>query len=107
MLKFLFFYLLFNDDKKTQRILMTLIEEIDSIKKKIEQREWFLAELNNFELKYGMITKDFVEKWISNEIPEPEEHALLEEFLEWEGLFESLQNVENELRDIEERIKTS
>ena len=86
---------------------MTLIEEIDTIKKKIELREWFLGELKNFELKYGMTTNDFVEKWTSNEIPEPEDHVLLEEFLEWEGLFESLQNVENELRDIEKRIKTS
>lgn len=86
---------------------MTLIEEIDSIKKKIEQREWFLGELNKFELKYGMTTKEFVKKWTSNEIPEPEDHVLLEEFLEWEGLFESLQNVDNELRDIEKRIKSS
>ena len=54
-----------------------------------------------------MTTKEFVKKWTSNEIPEPEDHVLLEEFLEWEGLFESLQNVENELRDIEKRIKSS
>jgi len=54
-----------------------------------------------------MTTKEFKEKWVSNEIPEPEDHELLEEFLEWEGLSESLQNVENELNEIEKRIKES
>ncbi|MHA1488951.1 MAG: hypothetical protein ACTSRI_04775 [Promethearchaeota archaeon] len=86
---------------------MTLIEEIDTIQKKFILREWVLRELKNFESKYGMTTKDFVEKWTSNEIPEPEEHVLLEEFLEWDGLFESLQKVENELKEIEKRIKES
>ncbi len=86
---------------------MTLIEEIDLIKKKIDLREWVLGELQIFEAKYGMITKDFVEKWTSNEIPEPEDHILLEEFLEWEGLSKSLENVENELKQIEKRIKES
>ncbi len=86
---------------------MTLIEEIDLIKKKIDIREWVLQELQIFESKYGMITKDFVEKWTSNEIPEPEDHILLEEFLEWEGLSKSLENVDNELRQIEKRIKES
>lgn len=86
---------------------MTLIEEIDLIKKKIDLREWVLEELQIFESKYGMITKDFVEKWTSNEIPEPEDHILLEEFLEWEGLSKSLENVDNELKQIEKRIKES
>jgi hypothetical protein len=86
---------------------MTLIEEIDLIKKKIDIREWVLQELQIFESKYGMITKDFVEKWTSNEIPEPEDHILLEEFLEWEGLSKSLENVDNELKQIEKRIKES
>ena len=54
-----------------------------------------------------MTTREFVEKWKSKEIPEPEDHILLEEFLEWEGLFESLQNVEDELKQIEKRIKES
>jgi len=86
---------------------MTLIEEMDIIKKKFSLREWVLGELKEFELKYGMTTKDFVEKWISNEILDPEDHVLLQEFLEWEGLAESLDNVENELRAIEKRIKES
>lgn len=86
---------------------MTLIEEIDLIKKNIDLREWVLEELQIFESKYGMITKDFVEKWTSNEIPEPEDHILLEEFLEWEGLSKSLENVDNELKQIEKRIKES
>ena len=86
---------------------MTLIEEIDLIKKKIDLREWVLQELQIFESKYGMITEDFVEKWTSNEIPEPEDHNLLEEFLEWEGLSKSLENVDNELKQIEKRIKES
>ena len=86
---------------------MTLIEEIDLIKKKIDLREWVLQELQIFESKYGMITEDFVEKWTSNEIPEPEDNILLEEFLEWEGLSKSLENVDNELKQIEKRIKES
>ncbi|MFO8019043.1 MAG: hypothetical protein R6U96_10430, partial [Promethearchaeia archaeon] len=60
-----------------------------------------------FESKFGMKTKRFVEKWNAKEIPEPEDHQLLEEFLEWQGLFESLQDVENELNAIEKRIKES
>ena len=86
---------------------MTLIEEIDIIQKKFNLRECVLSELKNFESKYGMTTKDFVEKWTSNEIPEPEEHSLLQEFLEWEGLSISLQKVESELKEIEKRIKES
>jgi len=86
---------------------MTLIEEIDIIQKKFNLREWVLSELKNFESKYGMTTRDFIEKWTSNEIPEPEENALLQEFLEWEGLSISLQKVENELKEIEKRIKES
>ena len=84
---------------------MTLIEEIDIIQKKFNLREWVLNELKNFESKYGMTTKDFIEKWTINEIPEPEEHDLLQEFLEWEGLSISLQKVESELKEIEKRIK--
>ncbi|KKL76106.1 hypothetical protein LCGC14_2048200 [marine sediment metagenome] len=86
---------------------MTLIEEIDIIQKKFNLREWVLNELKNFESKYGMTTKDFIEKWTINEIPEPEEHDLLQEFLEWEGLSISLQKVESELKEIEKRIKES
>ena len=86
---------------------MTLIEEIDLLKKKIDLREWVLEELKAFESKYGMTTREFVEKWISKEIPEPVDHILLEEFLEWEGLSESLRNVEDELKQIEKRIKES
>ena len=86
---------------------MTLIEEIDIIQKKFNLREWVLNELKNLESKYGMTTKDFIEKWTINEIPEPEEHDLLQEFLEWEGLSISLQKVESELKEIEKRIKES
>lgn len=84
---------------------MTLIEEIETIKKKINLREWLISELEKFEVKFGMKTEDFIEKWKSNIIPEPEDHSLLEEFLEWEGLSESLQKVDNELNEIEKRIK--
>ena len=86
---------------------MTLIEEIDIIQKKFNLREWVLNELKNFESKYGMTTKDFIEKWTINEIPEPEEHDLLQEFLEWEELSISLQKVESELKEIEKRVKES
>ncbi len=86
---------------------MTLIEELEIIKKKIKLREWILSELKTYEAKYGITSKDFLEKWNSNIIPEPEDNSLLEEFLEWEGLTESLQKVESELKEIEKRIKES
>lgn len=86
---------------------MTLIEESDTIKKKISLRDWVLSELKQFESKYGMKTREFINKWRLKEIPEPEEHSLLEEFLEWEGLSDTLADVEKELRDIEKRIKES
>jgi len=86
---------------------MTLIEESNIIKKKINLREWLPGELNKFEAKYGMETNDFINKWRVNKIPEPEDPELLAEFLEWEGLFESLEKVEIELNEIEKRIKES
>lgn len=86
---------------------MVLIEEQDNILKKFSLKEWLLVELIEFESKYGMKTEEFVNKWNSRGIPEPEDQKLLEKFLEWEGLFLSLQNVENELKEIENRIKES
>lgn len=86
---------------------MTLIEEIDTIKKKINLRDYLLDEIGKIEAKYGLSTKDFIEKWKSRKIPEPEDHIILEEFLEWEGLSESLEKVENELKELEKRIRES
>ena len=86
---------------------MTIIEQIDVLKQKISQRDWILDELKQFEIKYGLSTKDFIEKWRSRKIPEPEDHIILEAFLEWEGLFESLEKIENELKDLEKRIRES
>ncbi|MHA1325595.1 MAG: hypothetical protein ACTSRL_22615 [Candidatus Helarchaeota archaeon] len=86
---------------------MTIIEEINEIKKKISLREWIINELGKFESKFGISTKDFIKKWRSKKIPEPEDHMVLEEFLEWEGLLESLEKVDNELKDIENRIRES
>lgn len=80
---------------------MTIIERINFIKERISLREWLLNELNKFEKKYGMKTVEFVSKWLTRSIPEPEEHEILEEFLEWEGLAESLEKVEKELKEIE------
>jgi hypothetical protein len=33
-------------------------------------------------------------------IPEPEDHEILEDFLEWEGLLQSLNQIEEELKDL-------
>jgi hypothetical protein len=84
---------------------LTLIEEIEIIKEKITLREWILGELKKYESKYGILTTEFVYNWRNKKIPEPEEHMILEEFLEWEGLFESLEKVENELKELEKRIR--
>jgi len=86
---------------------LTTIEEINEIKKKIRLREWLINDLEKFESKFGLSTKEFVEKWRLKKIPEPEDHTVLEEFLEWEGLSESLEKVDNELKDIENRIRES
>lgn len=86
---------------------ITILEEIDEIKKKIDHRSWVLAELKTMELKYGLSTDAFIEKWRSNKIPEPEDHDTLEDFLEWEGLQESLEKVETELKEFENRIRKS
>ncbi|MHA1381785.1 MAG: hypothetical protein ACTSRG_25730 [Candidatus Helarchaeota archaeon] len=51
---------------------LTILEEIDDIKKKIDYRNWVLGELKKFEAKYGLNTGGFIEKWRSNKIPEPE-----------------------------------
>ena len=86
---------------------VTILEEIDEIRKKIDHRSWVLGELKAFEMKYGLTTGAFVEKWRSSKIPEPEEHVILEEFLEWEGLAESLEKVETEFKELENRIRKS
>ncbi|MGQ4915224.1 MAG: hypothetical protein ACP6IU_10865 [Candidatus Asgardarchaeia archaeon] len=86
---------------------MALLEEINALKKKISLREWLLNELKKYEKKYGMSTASFVKKWRSGSIPEPEKHELLEEFLDWDALAESLEKVEHELKEIEKRIKES
>ena len=86
---------------------MTIFEVIDEIKEKIDYRNWVLTELKRFEAKYGLITVDFIEKWQTNKIIEPEDHITLEEFLEWDGLAESLTKVENELKELEDRIRAS
>ncbi len=86
---------------------LTILEEIDEIKKKIDYRSWVLDQLKKFEAKYGIPTNIFISKWRSKRIPEPEDHIILEEFLEWEGLAESLEKVENELKEVENRIRES
>jgi len=88
-------------------ILLTLIEELEVLKKEIDLRDWILGELKRFEAKYGISTKEFIEKWRAQKIPEPEDYKLLEEFLEWEGLFESLEKVDEELKELERRIRES
>ena len=86
---------------------MSILKEIDTLKKKITLREWLIEKLKKFENKYGMNTKEFLEKWRNGSIPEPENTKQLEEFLEWEGLADSLADVERELIEIENRIKKS
>ena len=86
---------------------MTIIEKIDTLKQKISLRDWLLLELKKLEDKFGLSTNEFIDKWKKNTIPEPEDPDTLEDFLEWEGLFESLEKVEKELKEFEKRIKES
>ena len=90
-----------------QVIRLTLIEELEIIKKKIDLRDWILGELKRFESKYGISTTDFTEKWKLKKIPEPDDYKILEEFLEWDGLSESLDKVDRELEALEKHIKES
>lgn len=86
---------------------MTLIEELEVIKKEIDLREWIMGELKRFESKYGISTNEFTEKWKLKRIPEPDDYKILEEFLEWDGLSESLERVDKELKALENQIKES
>ena len=86
---------------------MTLIEELEVIKKKIDLRDWIMGELGRFEVKYGISTNEFTEKWKLKKIPEPDDYKILEDFLEWDGLSESLENVDKELKELEKHIKES
>lgn len=86
-------------------IHLTLIEELEELKKKISLRDWVLGELQKFEAKYGSSTNEFIEKWRVGKIPEPEDYKVLEEFLEWDGLAESLEKVDEDLKELENHIK--
>jgi len=77
------------------------------IKKEIDLREWIMGELKRFESKYGISTNEFTEKWKLKRIPEPDDYKILEEFLEWDGLSESLERVDKELKALENQIKES
>jgi len=86
---------------------MPTLKEHDILKKKISLRNWLLERLKKFETRYSMSTKKFLEKWRSGKISEPESNEQLEDFLEWEGLANSLAEVEEELIEIEKRIRKS
>ncbi|MHA1798806.1 MAG: hypothetical protein ACTSVY_10220 [Candidatus Helarchaeota archaeon] len=84
---------------------MTLTEELSELKKKITLREWLLEQLKECEAKYGLTTESFIKKWKAGKLPEPEENDVLEDFLEWEGLSESLEQLESELRVFEKHTR--
>jgi len=86
---------------------MTLAEEIQAIRNKLETRDWLANELKQKEEHFGLDTADFLAKWRAGEIPEPDDPDLLSEFQAWEGLARSLERVEAELKDIEDRLGTS
>ncbi len=86
---------------------LTLIDELNGLKKQISRRDWILDELSQFENKYGLSTQEFIKNWSCGAIPEPADHHILEDFLEWSGLAESLEKVENELKGLEEHIRKS
>jgi len=88
-------------------IFLSLMKVIDTLRKKIELRDWILNELEKYEEKFGLDSKEFAIKWQKGEIPEPDNHELLEEFLEWDALVEALEKIEEELKEIEKRIKES
>lgn len=83
---------------------LTIFEETNESKKKWDLRKWVIGELKKFEMKYGLGTDEFTEKWRSNIIPEPENQVILEDFLEWDGLTETFEKFENKLKELEEKF---
>ncbi len=77
------------------------------IRKKLDLKEWTLKELNLKEQVFGMTTKEFVEKWRAGVIPEPEDSNLLADFQEWDGLAETFEEVEGELKRVEECLRAN
>jgi len=70
---------------------------IEQAKELISKREWLRQRLTELEHRYGMSTPEFLARWSSGELPEPEDPDMLSDFLRWEALAGELREVEEEL----------
>nr|MDO8044882.1 hypothetical protein [Candidatus Baldrarchaeota archaeon] len=77
-----------------------LDKAIKALEKLIAKRKWLLKRIKENEQKYGMSTEEFLERWKTGILPEPEDPDILADFLGWEVDAEELKRVENELKKL-------
>ena len=70
---------------------------IDTVEKLLVKRKWILKELQKFEEKFGMTSREFYEAWSKGLLPEPEDPEVHGDFMVWAGLIEELKTLEKEL----------
>ncbi len=71
---------------------------IEAIEKLLARRRWILEQLEFFEKKYNMNTREFINAWKKGSLPEPEDPDTHGDFMVWEGLYDELVKVEKELK---------
>ena len=71
---------------------------IEDLEKLLKKREWIIEQLEAFEKKYNMKTTEFISAWKEGLIPEPDDPDTHGDFMVWEGLFDELTKVEEEIR---------
>jgi len=77
---------------------MKFIKTIENIEDLLKRRRWILEQLRFFEKKYNMSTKEFINAWKKGSLPEPDDPDMHGDFMVWEGLYDELTRIEEELR---------
>jgi len=70
---------------------------VDAVGRLLAKRRWALRELQRFEEKYGMKSREFYEAWRKGLLPEPEDPEVHGDFTVWAGLVEELEELEKDL----------
>jgi len=78
---------------------------VDAVERLLAKRRWLLMELQGFEEKYGMKSREFYEAWRKGLLPEPEDPEAHGDFTVWAGLVEELEELEKELEEIEKESR--
>ena len=72
------------------KLLSLISTQLEEIKRLVESINWVCEQLRKLEGKYGMSTEEFISKWRSGNIPEPEDVNIADDFITWDGLYEIL-----------------